>query len=267
MEGRGAGMLRSRFLRWRVVGQTGLVVLGIIAAKLAISALSLEFISISPLFTSVLAGGVFVLGLIVAGTLADYKEAERVPAELTAALTNIHDDGAAFKQAFPDLHLERLKDTLVRIVAAFLTDLGDPRSTATLDAIDDLNASFLEMDRVGVPATYTSRLRNEQGALRRSVLRVYHVQRTEFLPSAYLLIQSIVVIIITALAFMEIEPTHEAVFILAFISFFFISLLRLLRIMDRPFHVEEHTKDDVSLFLLRQFLDRLDRSPSGTPGA
>jgi len=86
------------------------------------------------------------------------------------------------------------------------------------------------------------------------------VQRTEFLPSAYLLIQAIVVIIITVLAFMEIEPTYEAVIILAFISFFFISLLWLLRIMDRPFHVEELTDDDVSLFLLRSFLERLNRS-------
>ncbi len=84
-------MLGTRYLRWRVLVQTCLIVLGIVAAKLAISSFSLEFISISPLFTSVLAGGVFVLGLIVAGTLADYKEAERAPAELTAALTNIHD--------------------------------------------------------------------------------------------------------------------------------------------------------------------------------
>ena len=261
MEGE-VGILRTRLLRWRVVSQTGLVVLGIAAAKIGISALSLEFISVSPLFTSVLAGGVFVLGLIVAGTLADYKEAERVPAEITAALTNIHDDGAAFRRAFPDLDLDRLKDILLRIVAAFHDDLGDPRSTRALDAIEELNATFLEMDRVGVPATYTSRLRGEQGALRRSVLRVYHVQRTEFLPSAYLLIESIVVIIITVLAFMEIEPTYEAVIILAFISFFFISLLRLLRIMDSPFHVEERTSDDVSLFLLRQFVDRLNHSLS-----
>jgi len=257
---KGAGMLGTRFLRWRVLLQTCLIVLGVVAAKLAIAAFSLEFISISPLFTSVLAGGVFVLGLIVAGTLSDYKEAERVPAELTAALTNIHDDAAAFKQAFPDLDLERLEDNLVRIVGAFRHDLGDDLSTQALDAINELNVSFLEFDRIGVPATYTSRLRAEQGALRRIVLRVYHVQRTEFLPSAYLLIQSIVVIIITVLAFMEIEPTYEAVIILGFISFFFISLLWLLRIMDRPFHVEERTDDDVSLFLLRSFVDRLNGS-------
>ena len=252
--------MRSNLLRWRVVAQTALIVLGIIAVKLVVAAFSLEFISLSPLFTSVLAGGVFVLGLIVAGTLADYKEAERVPAEMTAALTNIHDDCAAFTLAFPDFDLARLEDTQVRIVAAFLEDLADPRSTKALDAIDDLNTSFLELDRVGVQATYTSRLRNEQSSLRRNVLRVYHVQRTEFLPSANLLIQAIVGIIITVLVFMEIEPTYEAAIIIGFISFFFISLLRLLHIMDRPFHVEERTDDDVSLFLLRRFVERLDRS-------
>ena len=251
-------LLRSRIQRWRVVAQTGLVVLGIIAAKLVISGFDLEFISVNPLFTTVVGGGVFVLGLIVAGTLADFKEAERVPAEITAALTNIHDDIAAFKQAFPDLDVDRLEDVLVRIVASFREDLGDDRSTKALDAVDELNATFLEMDRLGVVATYTSRLRNEQGALRRSVLRVYHVQRTEFLPSAYLLIQAIVAIILTVLAFMEVEPEYEAVIILGFISFFFLSLLRLLRIMDRPFHVDEHTSDDVSLFLLRQFVERMN---------
>ena len=151
MKGGGAGMLGTRYLRWRVLVQTCLIVLGIVATKLAISALSLEFISISPLFTSVLAGGVFVLGLIVAGTLSDYKEAERVPSELTAALTNIHDDAAAFKQAFPDLDLDRLEDDLVHIVAAFHHDLADDGSTEALEAIDELNVSFLEFDRSASP--------------------------------------------------------------------------------------------------------------------
>jgi predicted tellurium resistance membrane protein TerC len=83
-------MLRTRFLPW--LGQMALMVLGIIAAKLVISAFSLEFISLSPLFTSVVAGGVCVLGLIVAGTLTDYKEPVpappvRRPAEPPAHLT------------------------------------------------------------------------------------------------------------------------------------------------------------------------------------
>src|SRR5215218_6320413 len=112
-------MLRRAFLRARVAGRTLLIVIGIIVVKLVIAAFSLEFISISPLFTSIVAGGVFVLGLIVAGTLTDYKEADRVPAEITAVLTNIHDDCSAFKRAFPDLDFVRLKATLLRIAQAF----------------------------------------------------------------------------------------------------------------------------------------------------
>jgi amino acid transporter len=253
-------MLRRAFLRSKVAGRTLLIVIGIIVVKLVIAAFSLEFISISPLFTSVVAGGVFVLGLLVAGTLTDYKEADRVPAEITAVMTNIHDDCSAFAKQFPDLDLKRLKATLLRIAQTFHDDLADPSSVNALDAIDDLNDTFIQMDAVGVPATYTSRLRNEQATLRRSMLRVYHVQRTEFLPTAFLLIYMIVVIIITTMVFMEIEPTYEAVIIIGFISFFFLSLLALLRLMDTPFHVEEHTEDDVSLFLLRGFVDRLNRS-------
>jgi hypothetical protein len=212
------------------------------------------------LFTSIVGGGIFVLGLLVAGTLTDYKEADRVPAEITAVMTNIHDDCSAFAKQFPALDLRRLKATLLRIARSFHDDLADPVAETAIDAIDDLNETFLEMDALGVPATYTSRLRNEQAALRRSILRVYHVQRTEFLPSAFLLIYSIVVIIIATMLFMKYEPTYEAVIIIGFISFFFLSLLALLKLMDTPFHVEEHTKDDVSLFLLQGFVDRLNRS-------
>ena len=252
-------LLVRAFLRSKVAGRTLLIVAGIIVVKLVVAQLSLEFISVSPLFTSVVAGGVFVLGLLVAGTLADYKEADRVPAEITAVMTNIHDDCSAFAMQFPALDLQLLKATLLRIAQTFHDDLADPTSEIALDAIDDLNATFLQMDAVGVPATYTSRLRNEQASLRRSILRVYHVQRTEFLPSAYLLIYTIVVLIIATLSFMKYEPTYEAVIITGFISFFFLSLLALLRLMDTPFHVEEHTDDDVSLFLLRGFVDRLNR--------
>ena len=228
--------MRSNLLRWRVVAQTALIVLGIIAVKLVVAAFSLEFISLSPLFTSVLAGGVFVLGLIVAGTLADYKVADRVPAEITAALTNIHDDCAAFKHAFPDFDLERLEDTQFRIVASFLEDLADPRSTkswrqsttSTRRSSSWIGSACRRRTR---PGSATSRAPCGGTSCASTTC-----SRTEFLPSANLLIQAIVAIIITVLVFVEIEPTYEAAIILGFISFFFISLLRLLSIMDRPFH-------------------------------
>ena len=51
-------------------------------------------------------------------------------------------------------------------------------------AIEDLGESQLELEESDVPANYVVRLRSEQAGLRKSILRAYHIQREQFLPSA-----------------------------------------------------------------------------------
>lgn len=92
--------------------------------------------------------------------------------------------------------------------------------------------------------------------MRKSVMRVYHVQRTEFLPSAYVLITTIVALIIAVALFTDIGPVDDSLPIIAFLSFFFIYLVRLLKVLDTPFRIDERTMDDVSLFLLNEFAER-----------
>ena len=91
--------------------------------------------------------------------------------------------------------------------------------------------------------------------LRKAVLRVYHIQREEFLPSAKAMITSIVVIIMPILLFTEMGGLLESLVRSAFLAFFFIYLLRLLNVIDKPFKAgRERTDDDVSLFLLTEFV-------------
>ena len=42
--------------------------------------------STTPLISSVISGGIFVMGLVVAGTLVDYRDAERAPTDVAASL-------------------------------------------------------------------------------------------------------------------------------------------------------------------------------------
>jgi hypothetical protein len=244
--------------RLRVVVETGLAVAVIVLAKLLVHAVSWEFISLSPLYTSIVAGGIFVIGLLVAGTLADYKESEKMPAEIAAALANIHEDARAMKEANEEFDLVRLRKALANVVAAFKEDLGDGSSRKCLAAINDLTPSFVALERLGAPPPYLMRLRQEQGAIRRAVLRVYHIQDTEFLPSAYILIETVVLLIIAALVFTKGDPLYESVVILAVIAYFFVYLVRLLKIMDTPFRVQHRTGDEVSLFLLNEFAEVMD---------
>lgn len=250
-------MLNRRLTHWRIALTTAVVVALLAAAKALIHVQGWDFIELNPLYSSVVAGGIFVIGLIVAGVLSDYKEAERMPADLTGAMENIYQDCLSLARSNPAFDLPALRQRLASLVTAMQRDLVNPDGRESLDAIAELSESIFELEELGVPANYIVRLRAEQGLIRRNVLRIYHIARTQFLPSAYVLIQTVIVLIISALLFTEVDPLQEALVVLVLISYFFIYLIRLLRVMDTPFREDGTTMDDVSMFLVKEFAERL----------
>jgi hypothetical protein len=153
----------------------------------------------------------------------------------------------------PDL--PAFRERLITVVTTLRADInaGDTRDCQA--AIEELSESLLELEESDVPANYIVRLRAEQAGLRKSLLRVYHIQREQFLPSAKAMIVSIVVVILTMLMFTNMGGFWESLITLGFLSFFFLYLLRLLNVIDRPFKVGvDRTDDDVSLFLLTEFV-------------
>jgi len=244
-------------VRWRLAldSLAALIVLG--AVKLAMHALGWEYLELNTLFSSVIGGAVFVFGLILAGTLADYKESERIPAELASVAASIAEDGRYCKQQLPAFDEVALRARVRALLAAFRNDLGTPGARTALDALAALTPSFIEMERIGLPANHVVRLKGEQAAIRRTLLRVYYIQKIDFLPSAYNFVRTLVVLIIGLLLFTLIEPVTLGVALVGFIAYLFTYILRLLRTLDTPFRVHEKTQDDVSLFLVHELEERL----------
>jgi hypothetical protein len=209
----------------------------------------------SPLASSIVAGGVFVMGLVVAGTLSDYRDAERAPTDLAAGLYSILRECESMSKVWQKPDMVALRQRLIAVVTTLRSDINTGNTRDCQQAIEDLSTSFLELEESDVPANYVVRLRQEQAGLRKSLLRVYHIQREEFLPSAKTMIFSIVVIILALMMFTNLEGHAESLVTLGFLSFFFLYLLRLLMVIDKPFKVgRERTDDDVSLFLLNEFV-------------
>src|SRR5690349_24436472 len=52
----------------------------------------LRHLDFSPLLTGLLAAEVFIVGFILSGTAADFKEAERLPGEVAGSLDSIADE-------------------------------------------------------------------------------------------------------------------------------------------------------------------------------
>jgi hypothetical protein len=69
------------------------------------------------------------------------------------------------------------------------------------------------------------------------------------------MVVSLVVIILGVVTVTDFGGVAQSLVTVGFLSFFFIYLLRLLRVIDKPFKVgRERTDDDVSVFLLVEFV-------------
>jgi hypothetical protein len=105
--------LRKRFRLFLTVIA---VVLVLSVIKAAVHWLGLEFLSLNSLFTSAIAGAIFIIGFLLSSVLADYKEAERMPTDIRVALEAIHDDVTCFCADRREVDLGALRTILSKIV-------------------------------------------------------------------------------------------------------------------------------------------------------
>lgn len=253
--------MQPTFKKLKISIWTTIIVALLIVAKLAIHAWNMEFLSLNALFTSAVAGAIFIMGFLLAGIIADYKEAEKIPAEIRSSLENIWEEGKFFNRDKKEFDVKNLKNNLSAIIHNFLKGLdheGDHyQLEPCIESVNELSESFAQMEKLGMPPNYIVRLEGEQSAVRRSVLRVYHIQRTQFLPSAHVLAESLVLGIVLLLLFVKTEGSPESMVLFGFISYLFLYLRHLIRTIEKPFRQGHETMDDVSLFLLREFEKKL----------
>lgn len=226
-----------------------LVAAGIVGAKYLLHYLDVEIIVLGSLHTSVIAGTFFVIGFLLSATIADYKESERIPADIASILENMYEDACSIHSNYPDFDIKRFQTRLLKVAVTLASDIRHNQHDAH-QQIHKLAASFSEMETANVPANFIVKLKQQQSQLLRHLLRVNYIQRITFIPSATILAWSIVSVAIVMLLCTEIEPFFAGVLLVSGISFIFIYMLLLLRVIRTPFHSAGATRDDVSLFLL-----------------
>ena len=237
--------------------------------KVAVHWFGLEFLTLNALLTSGIAGAIFILGFLLSSVLSDYKEAERIPTEIRVALEAIHGDVASFAAANEKVDLEACRVMLKNVVHLLREGLDDANNHSNLrpvlDQIEGLNSIFVQLEQLGFPANYIVRLRTAQDSLRRAVSRIYHIQKIQFVPSVHILVQTLVASIVLMLLFLKTEGSPESALMFGFICYLFVYALYLIRLLEQPFLKGHNTFDDVSLFLLAEFAERLGNREQ--PGA
>lgn len=246
-----------KIANYRIFISTLIITAILVAAKYVLHYFELEPIVLGSLHGSAISSVVFVIGFLLSATIADYKEAERIPAEAASAIENMHEDAISIKENYPKFDLKGYQEQLRKVAQSFTADLRNSKSHQAKTQLHELSRLNAKMEKAGVPANFIVKLKQQQALLVRHLFRVNYIQRITFIPSATILAWSIVVLAVALLLLTEIEPFVGGMMLTTAIIFMLVYVLQLIRVIKTPFQDDGKTKDDVSLFLLDRTMEHL----------
>lgn len=235
--------------RYRIFYISLIITVLIVLFKFLLHQFGWEIIVLGSLHTSVVTGTFFVVGFLLSATIADYKESEKIPPEFASTIETMYEDAKAIHKNYPDFNLKTFQQQLRHVAASFADDVRHKNHKARLK-IHKLSESFTDMENAKVPANFIVKLKQQQALLVKHLFRVNYIQKITFIPSATILVRSIIPITITLLLLTEIEPFYGGMALVAIISFILVYILILIPVISTPFQDEGKTQDDVSLFLV-----------------
>lgn len=206
----------------------------------------------------VLNGGVFLIGFMLAGTMTDFKESERLPADMACSLEAIEE---AFVQAGvgrPAVNVNAGRRAVLQTVTSLL-DWLQKRSSKQghFDALTRLADTLYVIEGQGAGPHATRGLR-DLSALRRTASRIDVISRTGFIASGYALIEVMAVGVVALIMISKFKSHVAELIICGFLTFIYVYMIKLIRDIDDPFEYSgTGGAAEVSLFPLVEYQERL----------
>jgi len=249
-------------LKWRLMLTTLPIVAVVLVVKLA-----LEFkfgfrglVAFSDVGV-ILTACVFLIGFLLAGTMADYKESEKLPAEISTTLEAIEELFMLAATNHGGLHLPELRGSVLELTDSIKAWLLQRRSTEQVfGALSVMGRVIRQLEKEGA-GPFASRAIHQLLALRKHVARIDVIVRTDFLPPAYALLEVLVLMVVTLMLLSSFGSRVVEVLIVPLVTLVNVYMLRLIRDVDNPFDYLEdgsvHGMAEVELFPLDEYRARL----------
>ena len=249
-------------LKWKLMLSTLPIVLALLGVKLILEQVLgfkglIDFSDVGIILTS----GVFLIGFLLAGTMADYKEAEKLPADLSCTLETLEEIFVLAATGRPGLDVRELRREVLTLTDSIREWLAGKRTTDQVyGAMTRMSEVLQQLERAGA-GPYASRAVPQLLAVRRSVSRIDVIVRTGFLPPAYALLEVLIVMIISLMMIARFRSVVAEMLLVPFVALVNIYMLRLIKDVDNPFDFKDGVRDyrsgEVALFPLDEYRERL----------
>jgi len=209
----------------------------------------------------VLTAGVFLTGFLLTGTLSDYKEAEKLPAEVATTLELLEELLVLAASTRSTLKLGELRASLLTMTDGVRDWLFKRKTTAQVfEALSAFNGVLETLERDGA-GPYASRAVPQLASLRKTVSRMDVISRTGFLPPAYALLETLLGLILILVVCSKYKSTLAEFILVPVLTLIYVYMLRLIRDVDDPFDYSPDGKRrggaEVELFPIEEYRARL----------
>lgn len=224
-------------LKWRLL----LTTIPLALAIVALTYLRQEWLRLPALLEfsemgATLTGTTLIIGFMLAGVIADYKESERLPGELASSLEAYADIMEAMAHADHPLDIPTLRQSHLKVVSTVESwVINDGPVEPCFTAIQGLNAVTAQLEVGKGMNAHISRALAETQNVRRLISRIDTIRRTSFIQSGYALLQVMVVVVLTLLLFTSFKNAASQYIVVAFLALLYLYLIRLISDLDNPF--------------------------------
>lgn len=254
--------MRFRRNDLKLVARVAPLVAAALAAKIAVDRVGWDTVELNALYSGLVAASVFLISFLLAGTLADYKESERLPGELAGRIETVVDECQILHREQAAPAARRCVEQLDRLVNALSVWLhGKAPVETVMDHVEGLNVSFLEFQPLTQP-NFIVRLKQEQSALRLLVIRIDAIRETSFVGAGYVIAIMTSVLLVGALLIAKIGPLGIELVLLGTITFMLAYMILLITDLDDPFDYDGERRvgtAEVSLHAIHRLERRLER--------
>jgi hypothetical protein len=232
--------------KWGLVLKALLVVIPLIGIKVAFHYLGWEIMDIGTLTSALVSGVFFVIAIILAGVLTDFKESERMLGEFASCIENIYRDSklTGTESEVADL-LTHLRD-LVHTTLLNFKRHNSYKMSEISPIIDMIEADVISFNQQGKPLSIITRMRSDLANIKRICYRIETIKETTFLTAAHAIAETGVCGIVLVLLISKIEPYYEGLLFMGVLSLILTSIILLIKDMDNPF--EGYTTVDLGTF-------------------
>jgi hypothetical protein len=223
-------------LKWRLLITTLPFVLVALLVKVALRfGLGFEgMVEFSDLGV-VLTGAVFLIGFMLSGTMADYKESEKLPGDVACSLEGLEENLLHAAAAKPDFDVTQVP-LRMRALRGTVRDYLFKKKTQVqmLEELSAMHSIIFDAEKAGA-SSHAGRAMSELQNLRKSLTRLGVISRTGFLPAGYALLDTLVVLAISVLMIAKFKSPVGEFILVPFVTLIFVYMVRLIRDLDDPF--------------------------------